>query len=246
MSRWVVGLDGCKGRWAAVFLDLDDVSRFRVRLADSVAEAADDPCDPVLLAVDIPIGLPDRTSAGGRDADDAARKLLGPARSSVFPVPPRTAVEAADYETAKGLARCLSEDGKAFSIQTWCILRYVRDVDQLLRRRPELVPRVREMHPEVAFFRLNGDRPLSFKKKTRQGASERRALLLGAGLPDDLVFHPKVRGMPLDDMIDALAAVVVARDVCDRTALCLPPAPQLDRYGIPIAIWTPALATGTG
>ena len=48
------------------------------------------------------IGL---VSEGERDADTAARKLLGKRRSSVFSVPPRAAAEADSYEPANAGAR---------------------------------------------------------------------------------------------------------------------------------------------
>ena len=51
-----------------------------------------------VIAVDIPIGLPD--SAEPRAADIEARKLLGKRRSSVFPTPHRAVLEAPTYAKA--------------------------------------------------------------------------------------------------------------------------------------------------
>ena len=48
---------------------------------------------PAIVAVDIPIGLPERSGYGGRTAENAIRPLLGMRQSSVFSVPSRAAIE---------------------------------------------------------------------------------------------------------------------------------------------------------
>ncbi len=52
------------------------------------------------IAVDMPIGLPDRIEGSGRAAERAVRPLLGPRQSSVFTIPARAAIEATDYASA--------------------------------------------------------------------------------------------------------------------------------------------------
>ena len=165
MARWIAGLDGCRGAWAGALFDCDDPERFRCGLFESVAALLDGPEAPVVAGIDVPIGLPDRILGGGRAADLAARARLGPARASVFPMPPRAAVYAPDYDTAKGLSRQFSDPPFAPSIQGWNIVRYIREVDGLLRERPEWRSRLHEVHPEVAFHALNGLRPLGLPKK---------------------------------------------------------------------------------
>jgi len=243
MARWVAGLDGCRGAWAAVFLDLDDPGLFRAARVASAADALDGAEAPVFVGIDVPIGLPDRVIGKGRSADLAARRLLGPARSSVFAVPPRAAVWAGSYEEAKVLSRAHSDPPFAPSIQSWNITGYIREVDALLRGRPDLLARLHEVHPEVAFFRLNGDRPLSARKKgpdRAAGLDERRHLLIAAGLPDALVRSAPPRGVAADDHLDAMSALVVARDVAAGRATPLPAEPERDGYGLPIVIWAPA------
>ncbi|WP_336486410.1 DUF429 domain-containing protein [Methylobacterium nigriterrae] len=244
MARWIAGLDGCRGAWAGVLLDLDDPGRHRAGLFASVAELLDGPEAPESAGIDVPIGLPDRVIGGGRAADRAARACLGPSgRASVFPVPPRAAVYADGYEEAKALSRAASEPPFAPSIQCWNILAYVREVDRLLRARPELRARLHEVHPEIAFRRLNGDRPLRARKKgpTRaEGLAERRALLVAAGLPETLATSPPPRGVGADDHHDAMAALVVARDIRLGRAVPLPDPPERDAHGLPVVIWAPA------
>jgi len=246
MARWIAGLDGCRGAWAGALMDCDDPERFRCGLFDSVAALLDGPEVPRIAGIDVPIGLPERILGGGRGADRAARARLGPARASVFPMPPRAAVYAPDYETAKALSRAGSEPPFAPSIQGWNIFRYVREVDTLLRDRPDLRERLHEVHPEVAFHALNGLRPLGLPKKgprRHEGLALRRRLLAEAGLPEALIAA-RPPGVPADDHLDALAGLVTARDILLGRAQPLPDPPERDAFGLPVVIWAPAPVTG--
>ncbi|AIQ90462.1 MULTISPECIES: DUF429 domain-containing protein [Methylobacterium] len=243
MARWIAGLDGCRGAWAGALLDLDDPDRHRSALFPDVAALLDAPERPCIVGIDVPIGLPDRIIGGGRAADRAARARLGPARASVFPMPPRSAVYAPDYEAAKAASREASDPPFAPSIQGYNIFRAVRAVDTLLRERPEVRARVHEVHPEVAFHALNGGRLLGLPKKgrrAREGLDLRRALLAAAGLPGALI-EARAKGVPEDDHLDALAALVVARDIRLGCAVPLPDPPERDAFGLPVVIWAPAL-----
>jgi predicted RNase H-like nuclease len=242
MTRWIAGLDGCRGAWAGALLDLDAPERFRCGLFPSVAALLDGPEAPLVAGIDVPIGLPDRILGGGRAADLAARARLGPARASVFPMPPRAAVYAPDYDTAKILSRGASAPPFAPSIQGWNIFRYVREVDGLLRERPDLRSRVHEIHPEIAFHALNGRRPLGLPKKgprRDEGLALRRTLLAAAGLPAALIAA-RTPGIPADDHLDALAGLVTARDILLGRAEPLPGEPERDAFGLPVVIWAPA------
>jgi predicted RNase H-like nuclease len=242
MARWIAGLDGCRGAWAGALLDLDDPGRFRTGLFADVAACLDGPEAPLCVGIDVPIGLPDRVGGGGRGADRAARAVLGASgRASVFPVPPRAAVYAPDYAQAKRLCRENSDPPFAPSIQCWNILSSVRAVDTLLRARPALAARLHEVHPEIAFRGLNGGAPLARKKgpERARGLAERRALLLAAGLPEALVLA-RPRGTGADDHLDALAGLVVARDILLGRAVPLPDPPERDGHGLPVVIWAPA------
>lgn len=243
MARWIAGLDGCRGAWAGVLLDLDDPSRHRAGLFTTVAEVLDGPEAPVCAGIDIPIGLPERSVGGGRSADRAARALLGPrGRASVFPVPPRAALYAPDYEAAKALSRRDSDPPFAPSIQCWNIAPYIRAVDEILRARPDLRDRLHEVHPEIAFRCLNGGLPLAAAKKGAErqaGLAARRALLRAAGLPEAMVLEPPPRGVGQDDHLDAMAGLVVARDILMGRARPLPDPFERDPHGLPIVIWAP-------
>jgi predicted RNase H-like nuclease len=242
MTRWIGGLDGCRGAWAGVLLDLDDPARYRAVRVTRPADLLDGPEAPIRVGIDCPIGLEAHVTGGGRSADRAARAVLGAGRASVFPVPARAAVYAGTYEEAKALSRAHSTPPFAPSIQCWNILPAVRAVDGLLRARPDLMARLHEVHPEIVFRCLNGGQPLAAGKKglgRQAGLAERRALLERAGLPEGLIAG-RPPGIGADDHLDALAALVVARDLAEGRARPLPDPPDRDAEGLPVVIWMPA------
>ena len=66
-----------------------------------------------------------------------------------------------------------------------------------------------------------------------------RASLAAAGLPGALIAS-RAKGVPEDDHLDALAALVVARDMSLGRAEPLPDPPERDAFGLPAVIWAPA------
>ena len=188
---WIAGVDGCPGGWIAVLMDLDGAAPPCVRVVPRLSEIVDASEAPI-VAVDMPIGLPERIEGPGRAAEQAVRSLLGQRQSSVFSIPSREAVYAPDYRESCAVALATSAPPRKVSRQGFMLFPKVREIDGLLRTRPELAARVFEVHPEVAFWSLNGERPLSEPKKVKgrpheAGLAERRRLLVGAGLPAVLV-----------------------------------------------------------
>lgn len=238
---WLAGVDGCRNAWIAAFLRPAG-DELRVRVLPRFADVLAAPETPAVVAVDIPIGLPDRIGPGGRGPERAVRALLGARQSSVFSVPARAAIEAADYRAACGAARASSEPPRAVSKQLFMIAPKIREVDALLREHPALAARVHESHPEVAFWRLNGGRALAEPKKVKgtpypPGLALRRALLVAAGLPAAVVEAKPPRGAGPDDLLDALACATVARRLHAGLARPFPDPPGRDAFGLPIAIW---------
>jgi predicted RNase H-like nuclease len=88
---WLAGVDGCPNGWLVAFL-LPVAGMVRVRILPHFAEVLAAPEAPSVIAVDIPIGLPERVGPGGRAAENAVRPLLGMRQSSVFSVPSRDAL----------------------------------------------------------------------------------------------------------------------------------------------------------
>ncbi len=79
MNGRVLGVDGCRGGWVGIAWGADGsvVAYARSRISELV-EAAEADGSVDVIAVDIPIGLPER---GRRKADAQARLALGARRS---------------------------------------------------------------------------------------------------------------------------------------------------------------------
>jgi predicted RNase H-like nuclease len=241
MTVMVAGLDGCPSGWVAAVAPAAELSRAELRRVSSVSELFD--ALPIAtLAIDIPIGLPDRVGRGGRAAETAVRPLLRERQSSVFSVPAREAVYAADYGAARAAALQNSDPPRSVAKQCYGLFAKIREVDGLLRARRDLSGRVYEVHPEVAFWRLNDERALGTPKKVKgrphePGLAERRRLLTRAGIDPALIAAPPPRGAGPDDVLDAAACLIVAQRLAAGVATPFPNPPERDRCGLPIAIW---------
>ncbi len=245
---WLAGLDGCRAGWVAAFVrPTGDEAHVRIvpRFADVLAA----PEAPAIVAVDMPIGLPDRIGPDGRGPERAIRPLLGARRSSVFSVPSRAAVYAepgrfndlqaryAAHQRACKVALATSDPPKRIAIQCFAIFAKIREVDCVLRERPAYVERVFETHPELAFCRLNGGRTLGEPKKTNAGLSLRRDILLSEGLPEAIVTGAPPQGAGADDLLDALACAMIARRRYHNKTEPFPRSFGHDSFGLPVAIW---------
>lgn len=236
----VAGIDGCKAGWVAAISAGAEPPVLRVlrRLTD-LFEGAE---TPAIIAVDMPIGLPDRIAGSGRGPEQLVRPLLGARQSSVFSIPARAAVHAQDYVDACALALATSDPPRKVSKQGFHLFPKIREIDALLRAPAGPAGRVFEVHPELAFRTMRGA-PLTHPKKIRgainpAGIAERRGLLIAAGLPADVVEARPPRGAGADDSLDALAALVVARHIAAGRGHPFPDPPGRDSHGLPIAIWS--------
>jgi predicted RNase H-like nuclease len=165
----VLGVDACPGGWVGVLLDdRHTTAWFGAGIAGLVHAAESAGGTARVVAVDIPIGLPD---AGRRTADLMARRAAGPRRSSVFLTPVRRALTAGDHAAAVRVNRELA--GAGVSVQAFGLRSRILEVEGWLRTSGRAVV---EVHPEVCFAALAGA-PMSTRKATWAGAEERRALL---------------------------------------------------------------------
>jgi predicted RNase H-like nuclease len=236
---WLAGVDGCPTGWVAAFVRADEV---RVRVVPRFADITAAPETPAVVAVDMPIGLPERAGPGGRAAERAVRPLLGERQSSVFSVPSRAAIAAETYGDACAIALATSEPPRKVSRQLFMLAPKIREVDACLCADAACAVRVYEVHPEVAFWRLNGERALSEPKKVKSrpyepGLALRRGLLIAAGFPAAVVEGKPPRGAGPDDLIDALACAAIARRIHAGVARPFPDPPERDALGRPMGIW---------
>lgn len=206
------GIDGCPGGWVAA------------RLVDAGLTWHTAPVERIDLLVtqdavtgiDMPIGLLD---AGLRDCDALARRALPGGASRVFTTPPRPVLRlgpTAPNAAVQELSRRLTDRG--VSRQALHLAPRILALDALIASSPDLV--VVEVHPEVSFAALTG-RVLS-RKKSAAGVMERLDGLRPWLPAVDALVAQRPRGVPVDDALDALAALWSAVRWRDGLARTLP------------------------
>jgi predicted RNase H-like nuclease len=241
MDGWLAGIDGCRIGWV-VALWHPGSGEVRVQIVPRFIDVAKLAEAPIVIAVDMPIGLPAHVGRHGRGPEHAVRPLLGKRQSSVFAVPSRSAVYTSEYREACRLAVETSDPARQVSKQLFMIAPKIREIDGALRADAALAKKVFEVHPEVAFWRLNGDRSLAEPKKVKgtpypPGLALRRRLLLAGGFAKAVVEAAPPPGAGSDDLLDALACAAIAWRILAGLARPFPEPPQHDDYGLPMAIW---------
>jgi predicted RNase H-like nuclease len=221
----VGGADGCRTGWVVCRRNARGI--LDIRIVKTLAEA----CEGLsILAVDMPIGFVD-VPRPARQCEGEARKLLPGKASSVFPTPCRPALACMSHAEANAVSKSL---GMGLNQQTFHLFPKMREVDELLRTRPELKRIIYEAHPELAFARMNGDRPVLSKKRKPEGYAERCRLLAEHGFACTV---DRLSGAARDDILDAIAVCRTALLIAQRQATRLGPAKARDSCGLPMNIW---------
>lgn len=245
VARRLAGVDGCRGGWIVCLIAAEGPLDPQIRIVSRLADLLEGPEAPAIVAVDMPIGLPDRIGPGGRGPERLVRPMLGERQSSVFSIPSRAAIfagegmdDGAGFAATCAAALATSEPPKKVSKQAFCLFPKIRELDRLLEAAP--ATRIVESHPEVAFAMLNGGAAMRLPKKVKSranpaGLEERRALLIGLGFEAAFVDRPP-RGAGVDDLLDACVLALVARRVARGEAVSFPDPPGRDGRGRPIAI----------
>lgn len=234
---WLAGVDGCPAGWLVVLREARHAAPPIALIVATFAEVLALPEKPVIIAIDMPIGLPERTTIGGRQPDIAARGVLGRRQSSVFAVPSRRAVMAGDYASACARALETSDPPRKIAKQTWHLFPRIREIDALMT--PELQSLVYECHPEAAFWAMNGEQALDEPKKVKSrpyepGLALRRRLLAEGGFPATFLAETHFRASAAgpDDFLDACACAWTAGRILAGTARTFPETPPLDARGL--------------
>jgi predicted RNase H-like nuclease len=225
---FVAGIDGCRGGWVSFKVEL--ASRCTsVELFDLQSILRNKPSDLAILAIDIPIGLLN----GSRACDKVARKLLGqPRGTSVFAAPCRASLSERNHAAAS--ATNLRITGRGLSQQAWGIASKIKQVDEAIT--PDCQKWVYEVHPEVCFWGLAGERPMKNRKKTKAGVEERLDLLRSVFPDIERHLQNRPASVGKDDLLDAASAAWTAlrlwkgeaRQVCE---------PERDDKGLIATIW---------
>lgn len=227
------GIDGCPAGWFYVDIDINGECQFGV--LEKYSDIGLFANRAKLTLVDIPIGLPSSVITD-RLCDKAARKAIAPRGSSVFPAPARAALLKHSY--AEGSEANRHAVGKKLSKQSWNIVPKIREVDDYMRSQ-DLQHKVREMHPEVAFWALNGRKSLLFGKKKQEGAQERleiltRFLPYAEDCYEEALNTYKRKDVAADDILDAMVGAVTAMHL--PRIKTLPESPITDEEGLAMEI----------
>jgi predicted RNase H-like nuclease/ADP-ribose pyrophosphatase YjhB (NUDIX family) len=227
----VLGVDACPAGWVGVVLDPDRrASVFVAATITALVGLVRETYDVAVVAVDIPIGLPD---ASGRLADAEARRVLAGKASSVFTTPVRAALEAPSYEAGRKANLAATDGRTSVSAQAYALREKVLQVDAWVRDRPGV--EVIEVHPEVSFARMAGS-PLLARKKDPDGVRARREALAAHGIAAPPWFRGA--GFGEDDLLDACAAAWTAVRHSRGLSESFPEVPEVFSDGLPAAIWT--------
>lgn len=240
----VAGVNGCKAGWLVVIARVMNQAGSNcsfesksIFVAGNFREVLSKTNNCDLICVDIPIGLKNESN-GDRMCDKEARHHLGePRRKSVFPPPIRPCLSVIDDYT-EAIKVSLKHSGKKLTPPTFNITGKIRQVDDLMT--PELQKRVREIHPEVSFWVLNGKQPIQHSKKTTPGQTERHRLLQKVIADMDGIFPQALtHGYGKDDALDALAAAWTAGQTVIGKGGTLPEKPKIDSKGLRMEILCP-------
>lgn len=196
-----LGLDGFRFGWVAAWID--DRGQHGFDYSSGLTRLLAMP--HVRAMIDMPIGL---NPSGYRTCDLRAREMVGPA---VFLGARRDLWTFSDMATANRHYWEHEGKGRGVSAQLWNIRDKIKDVDEIMT--PERQATIGEAHPELIFWNLAGRVRLA-TKTSAEGREQRIALLAQHGfssLPRWLTQRHGT-GIGRDDLIDACACAVAARD----------------------------------
>lgn len=195
----------------------------------------------LVVAIDMPLGLPSGEQ-NWRKCETEARELLGPdRRETVFMAPPLWLMDDRDPEQERNWERRsrrgLAKENPRRLLDRCREVRNVLDPDAL---DGQARPRAAEVHAEICFWSLKGDRPTGAEKRESAGRDERLELLSRefAGINDAVDEATQHYGPASHDydFLDAAAAAWTARRIVSGSAETLGSG-ELDAMGYPMSIW---------
>jgi predicted RNase H-like nuclease len=196
-----LGLDGFRGGWVAAWIDDDGNHGFDY--SPSLSRLLSMPHKRAMI--DMPIGL---KMSGHRECDLLAREVAGP---SVFLGARRNLWEFPDQASAN--QHYWRHDGPRMGVscQLWNIRDKIKEVDDFITLDRQAT--VGEAHPELIFWKLGPSLRLE-GKKSAVGRDQRIKLLADRGFVklSKWLTQRYGTGIGRDDLIDACACAVAARD----------------------------------
>lgn len=230
----ISGVDGCRGGWLAFHFDGESWSENLFEEFNQLYSTS----DANLILIDIPIGIR-TTESLERLCDLESREILNKRKSSIFPAPSRVAIGCNDYRRASQKNK--EATGRGLSKQSFHIIPKIKEVDDFIQSTNynPIKKRIREVHPEVCFWGLNGCSEMNYKKKSALGICERMQVL-GGYIKDVNKIFDQTRSryyksqVADDDIIDALVCAVTA--LFNGSHSTFPLTPETDSKGIPMEI----------
>jgi predicted RNase H-like nuclease len=200
-----LGLDGFRGGWVAAWID--DRGNHGFDYSSDLSRLLTLPHQRAMI--DMPIGL---KMSGHRRCDILARELVG---ASVFLGARRKLWEFADQASANRQYWRDEGRGMGISCQLWSIRCKIKEVDDFIT--PDRQATIGETHPELIFRKLANGVGLE-GKKSAIGRDQRIKLLADRGFVklSRWLTQRHGTGIGRDDLIDACACAVAARDSTSR------------------------------
>lgn len=210
----------CPGGWLVASAKLHGVtfSPEDARVLTKFAEVFEERPQFEVTVVNAPIGYPDENE-GLRSCDRMARALLRRRGMTVRNIPMRSTVES-------GIAR---EDERLDAVTLTLLPRYAEVAAEMLPYRQRSVY---EAHPELSFYVLNGDKPLTRAKHSPSGEIERRVLLERRVPGIKRVLATEIPGVSNAHLYDVAAMLWTARRAFAKAAVRLPQDPEWDSEGL--------------
>ena len=175
------------------------------------------------IVINAPVGYMDTPEMGPRTCDLQARSLLGPRGSVVRNAPSRAVLDGTVP---------LSESG--LDAVTATMLPKYREVSGEMSPYRQRV--IYEGDPELSFYQLHKDTPLSKSKRIEEGRQERRAVLKEKIPGSERYLDDEFEGIPQKHLFDAMALLWTARRVLGHAAKRLPVDPEWDSEGLRMEI----------
>ena len=196
-----LGLDGFRGGWAAAWID--DRGNHGFDYSSCLSRLLSIPHSRAMI--DMPIGL---KMSGHRKCDVSAREVVG---SSVFLGARRNLWEFPDQASANRYYWEHEGPRMGISCQLWNIRDKIKEVDDFIT--PDRQTTIGEAHPELIFRKLANHVCLE-GKKSAHGRDQRIKLLADRGFVklSKWLTQRYGTGIGRDDLIDACACAIAARD----------------------------------
>ncbi len=216
-----VGVDGATCGWFSV--GLDDDAGFEVKVFEEFAELVKHYSNACLILIDMPIGL-EKNGLGKREADGEAQRIMGRRNGTVFYPPSREYARQLDglkHKEAKEKASSWKQGWKGFA-QAISIVPKIIEVDKVIRPYAKgKLPKIRETHPEICFWALNGKQTISHGKAKSKGRRKRIKVLMDCeSQTKDILYSSETaksifnNDVATHDILDALVAAVTAKLGC--------------------------------